>query len=117
MIIMGLPSISVINERFLEPAEAGAGIGCAVFDTQRLEDIRHEIGAWTRVIRDFDDRSGFRFQGGLLRECDRRGSGQARGTGGAFQKTSAIDRVLRFFVHSASCWGRPESGHLSLCHE
>ena len=41
---------AVIDERFVDAAEAGAGIGGDVFEAQALDDVDHEIRAGRSVV-------------------------------------------------------------------
>ena len=85
---------AIVDERFLQTAEARAGIRRAVFDAERLDDVHHEVRAGLLVAGNFDRAAGFSGRPllGLLRHDDRR-RGETRGTGsGAFQETTSANR-------------------------
>ena len=52
---------AVVDDRFLQPAETRSRIGADVFETQRLDDIDHEVGAGSIRSQDFDVRRNFSF--------------------------------------------------------
>ncbi len=43
---------AIVDEGFLKPAKAGAGIGRAILDTERLDHVHHEVGAGAPVAFD-----------------------------------------------------------------
>ena len=42
---LGVLVAAVVDEGFVQAAEAGAGIGGDVFEAERLDDVDHEVGA------------------------------------------------------------------------
>ena len=90
----GILVAAVIDDGFVQAAEAGAGIGGAIFDAERLDHVDHEVGA--------NAQRRLRLQRGLLRHGDgRSGSDQSRrARSGVAKEAAAACRIL--LRHDAS---------------
>ena len=73
---LGVLVAAVVDQRFVQAAEAGAGIGADVFDAQRFDDVDHEVGAGPIGGEDFENRRSLGI--GRLRQRNRGGGGGRR---------------------------------------
>ena len=103
---------AVVDDGFVQAAEARSGIGADVLDAQRLDDVDHEIGAGAAFGEDFEPgrRADLRFRRNRRWRCNaRRGArfnllparggrisrDYRRADGGALQEAAAIYRSIQ----------------------
>ena len=88
---------AVVDEGFLETAEARAGIRGAIFDAERLDDVDHEVRARLLVSGNFHGAATFsgRRLPGLLRRREGLCYQARRACSGALQETAAADGLFR----------------------
>ena len=110
---------AVVDDRLVDAAEARSRVGRDIFEVERLDDVDHEVAAWSVGGQHVD--VGRRI--GLARRCRRRGLRRRRGRGaghgcpglrevecrstsdrGALEKVSTIDGTLLWHRRSPCSW-------------
>ena len=88
---------AVVDQRFLQAAEARSWIRRAILDAERLDDVHHEVRARLLVSGDFHGAATFSGRGlpGLLRRRERLCYQTRRPGSGALQETAAADGLFR----------------------
>jgi len=103
---------AVVDDRFVERAEGGAGVGADVLDAEGLDDIDHEVGAGAFVEEDFagEAEAGFSEEAALFSEEARASAVPLRAAGAGSWARAGTASTARAAVPAAAALRKPRAG-------